>query len=261
MKISYLQNGFVFLEMYAIIENNQLKIKESKINSIAKFLSPSEFNKVKDNVEQLVAEFEKVQTKTEKLDEIFKLATSRQTGAYPIESFSIDIDESLDLPLSTTELLKAAIFLCCSNISQIIRNNAKAIENEIEAILTEVRMFANENTDNKLLDILVKDDEDAKDDLIISLSINGDRLTELDDISDSFIISETVIEIMENLAPNIKQEIVPVLVEDEIILRIIETNDGIEFAYNNAIVNHLCALSEDEIKVKCNKLISYLKDN
>lgn len=258
MKVSYLMNSFVFLEVNTKIENGELKVDEVKINSILRYLNNEEKEKVYENIRGLASEIANINLNNKKEENIFKGIMVKQVDVYPVESFNIRVSEKIDASIDEIEKIKSMVFLCCSNISLIINRNAIEIERKIEDIMMNVRKFTSKDDKDKIVDIMVRDDEEAENDLILSISVNKDLLRDEEDDIDSGLISSEVIGIVNELSQYIKEDVVSLLVEDECILRITKKNNILDFKYNKAVLNEIPAEKIDIVKSMCGNLLNIL---
>lgn len=261
MKISYLMNSFIFLEVYNTVKNGEVKIDEIKINSILKYLKNEEKEKVYENIRSLTAEIEKIKIDNLNLDNIFKGVTARQVGVYPVESFNIEVSENIDVPVDVIEKIKSATFLCCSNISLIINRNSLEIEREIENIMTYVRKFTLEEAEEKIVDIMIRDDENTENDLMLSVNVNKLILEKITDEIDPSLFSSEVIDIIDELSDCMKNDVISLLIDDECILRIVKEDNVVDFKYNTAILNELPDEKKESIRNKCKNLVMILTNN
>ena len=259
MKISYLMNSFIFLEVNSSIENGQIKVDEVKINSVLRYLNNEEKEKVYENIKNLALEMSKVNLENKEDMDIIKSVVSKQVDVYPVESFNITVSEDIKASIDEIERIKSMVFLCCSNISLIINRNAREIEGQIEETLTEVRKFTLTEDEGKILDIMVKDDEETENDLILSVNVTEDYIRENHNI-DSDIISSEVIAILNELSEYIREDVVSLLVEDESILRIVKKNNIVELKYNTAILNEVPSEKIDHVKSMSTNLLNLLSN-
>ena len=261
MKISYLMNSFIYLEIYNTIKNGEIKTEEVKINSILKYLKNEEKEKVYENIRSLTTEIEKINLKNSNVDDIFKGVVVKQAGVYPIESFNIEVSNNIDVSMDIIEKIKSATFLCCSNISLIINRNSLEIEQEIENIMTEVKKFTLEECEDRVIDIMVRDDENTENDLMLSVNVNKLILEKITAEIDPSIFSSEVIDIINELSEYIKEDVVPLLIDDECILRVFKEDGQIDFKYNTAILKELSDKKETLVRNKCKNLVMILMNN
>lgn len=258
MKISYLMNSYVFLEVYSKIEDGELKIDEVKINSILRYLNNEEKEKIYENIKCLASEISKINLNNKDgSGDVFKSIIAKQVDVYPVESFNIHVSEAIGASIDEIERVKSMVFLCCSNISLIINRNAVEIEREIEKIMINVRKFTLAEDNERVLDIMVRDDEEAENDLILSVNINNDLLSIEEDADTSLIASE-VISIVNELSQYIKEDVVSLLVEDECMLRITKRNTLVDVKYNEAILNEVKYDKLDIVKSMSANLLNVL---
>lgn len=259
MKISYLMNSFVFLEVYSKIENGTLKIDSVKINSILRYLNNEEKEKVYENIKILASEISKIKLNNQEGEEVvFKSIVAKQVDVYPIESFNIQLSEKIEVSIDEIERIKSMVFLCCSNISMIINRNAVEIEQEIEKIMTDVRKFTLEDDEERVLDIMIRDDEETENDLVLSVNVNSDMLSVEDDDVDTSLIASEVIAIVNELSEYIKEDVVSLLVEDECMLRVVRRNSLIDLKYNEAILTEVPHHKLDTVKSMSTNLLNIL---
>lgn len=260
MKITYLMNSYIFMEVYSSVKNGNVKTEEAKISSILKYLKNEQKEKVYENIKSLTTEIENIKLKNNIKKDLFKSISVKQVGTYPIEAFNIEVSDDLGLTIDVVEKIKSAAFLCCSNISLIINKNSLDIEKEIEQIMLNIKKFYLETNpdEEKIIDIMIRNDENTEDDLVLSLNINKSILENITDETDPDIFSSKVIEIIEELSDYINSDISSLLVDDESVIRIIRTNENIEFKYNKAIVDELPEEKEISIKSKSKELVEIL---
>lgn len=260
MKITYLMNSYIFMEMYNTIENNNIKTSEVKINSIVKYLKNEEKEKVYENIKTLTTKIEDIQLQNNINWDLFKGISVKQVGVHPLEAFNIEVSEKIDLPIELIERIKSAVFICCSNISLIINKNSSDIEYEIENIMRGIKKFNYETSaeDEKVIDIMIRNDEHAEEDIVLSINVNKAILTNVTDETNPDIFSHKVIEIIEELSEYVNNEVTSLLADDETIIRIVKTNGNIGFKYNPAIVNELPLEKEEIITDKSKDLVEIL---
>lgn len=260
MKITYLMNSYIFMEVYSSVKSGSVKTEEVKISSILKYLKNEQKEKVYENIKSLTTEIENIKLKNNIKKDLFKSISVKQVGTYPIEAFNIEVSDDLGLTIDSIEKIKSAVFLCCSNISLIINKNSLDIEKEIEQIMLNIKKFYLEaNPDEeKVIDIMIRNDENTEDDLVLSVNVNKSILENVTDETDPDIFSSKVIEIIEELSDYINGDISSLLVDDESIIRIIRTNGNITFKYNKAIVDELPEEKEISIKSKSKELVEIL---
>lgn len=258
MKVSYLMNSFVFLEVNSKIENGKIKVDEVKINSILRYVNNEEKEKVYENIRNLSSEISKINLKNKEYIETFKCIVAKQVDTYPVESFNINVSDNIEASIDEIEKIKSIVFLCCSNISMIINRNAIEIEKQIEKIMVDVRKFTLDEDGDKILDIMIRDDEEAENDLVLSVNVNQDYLDVKPEEIESDIISSEVINMLNELSSYIKEDAVSLLIEDECILRIVKNNNIIDLKYNKAILNEIPESKLDSVKAMATNLLTML---
>ena len=262
MRISYLMNSYVFMEVYNIVKDGAIKTEEVKINSILKYLKNEEKEKVYENVKSLTTVLEDIKIENNIDKDFFKCISVKQVGTYPIEAFSIDVCEDLDLSIDVIEKIKSVVFLCCSNISLIINKNSLDIEKEIEEIMIGIKKFYSEAGPNedKLVDIMIRSDENAIDDFALSVSVDESILEGSMDEMPNDVIAFEVTNMLDELSDYINNDVVSLLVDDESIIRIVKIDGNVTFRYNKAIVNELPENIELSIKDKSKQLLELLSN-
>lgn len=262
MKLTYLMNSYVFLEVYSKIEKNKIKTCEIRLNPIVKYLKEEAREQVYENIRNFSAEIEKVNLEYN-IDEtlnnkIFKSISVTQVNEYPIESFNVNISENIVVPLNVLEVIKASAFLCCSNIALIVYKNSEDILSVTENIIKNTRLFTLKKDKSDVIDIMIRDSEETADDLILSININEDIFKEQENFDTSLIASE-VIGILEELKDYLNKDVIPLLVEDECIIRISRNEENvISFDYNKEIIKNIPDGKNALIQSKCNILYNII---
>lgn len=260
MKITYLMNSYIFMEVYNKIKDGNVKTTEVKINSIVKYLKNEEKEKVYENIKALNLKIEEIKIENQITEDIFKGISVKQVGIHPLEAFNIEVSKNINVSLDIIEKIKSAIFICCSNISLIINKNSFDIEREIENIMKDIKKFNNDiaEDEEKVIDIMIRNDENTEEDIILSINVNKNILQGVTDDTDPDVFSDKVIEMIEELSDDINNEVTSLLADDEIIVRIVKSNGNIYFKYNPAIVNELSIEKEEIITNKSRELVEIL---
>lgn len=266
MEITYLKNDYIFLELYSKISKGKIKIEEIKINPILKYLDKEELEKVYENVISLKNEIEKIEINTENIEKVFKFITVKQTNIMPIESYNIEVlNENLNMTMDIIEKIKTITFLCSSNISLVIKNNANSIEQKIEKKLFDIKKFTFDKRDTDLLEIMIRDnndkDNELEEDLILSINAKKELVKNVEDSISKENCSNLIIDMMNEIANYIKTDILPILVEEESLIKIEKKENDITFRYNKAIVNELPENVIEDINNKCKNLITYIENS
>ena len=262
MKLTYLMNSYVFLEVYSKIEQNKIKTSEIRLNPIVKYLKEEDREQVYKNIRAFITEIENIILEHDiddtLKDKIFKSFSITQINEHPIESFNVEISENIILPMHILESIKSAAFLCCSNITLIINDNAEYILKVTEDIIRSTGLFTSKKEKNDVIDIMIRDNEDATEDLILSIKINEDLFKDQENYDTCMIASE-VIGILEEVQDYLNKDIIPLLIEDECVIRISKNeNNIISFDYNKEILKDIPEEKSTIIETKCNILYNII---